>query len=190
MKALEDKILAEGKVCPGCILKVGSFLNQQIDCTFMMKMGEEVARLFKNENITKVLTVEASGIAFALAAGVSLNAPAVFAKKHTARNVQSDVYSAVVYSYTHQQEYEIVVSDAYITKDDTVLIVDDFLAVGNALNGLIEIVRQSGAKLAGCAVAVEKGFQSGGDKLREQGIRVESLACIESMDEEKLLFRR
>ncbi len=190
MKALENKILNEGKVYDGGILKVGGFLNQQIDSDFMMEMGEEIARLYKNDNITKVLTVEASGIAVALAAGASLHVPALFAKKHNTSNIQSDVYSSVVYSFTHQTEYNIVVSKDYISKDDKVLIVDDFLAKGNAIVGLIDIVKQAGAELAGCAVAIEKGFQRGGDGLREKGIRVEALALIDSMSENSIVFRQ
>ncbi len=189
LKSLEAKIVSEGQVFEGDILKVGSFLNQQIDTVFMMEMGREIANLYKNENVTKVLTVEASGIALALAAGYSLGVPAVFAKKNKTANVQSDVYSAVVYSFTHRREYNIVVSNEYIGPDDTVLIVDDFLAEGNALRGLISIVNQSGARLAGCSVAVEKGFQSGGDKLRSEGVRVDSLAIIEKMSPTEIIFR-
>lgn len=189
MKALEEKILKEGKVYEGGILKVGSFLNQQIDSDFMMEMGAEIARLFKNENITKVLTVEASGIAVALAAGANLHVPALFAKKHNTSNIQSDVYSAVVYSFTHQTNYNIVVSKDYLSSGDRVLIVDDFLARGNAIVGLVDIVAQAGAELVGCAVAIEKGFQRGGDELREKGIRVEALALIDSMNENEIVFR-
>lgn len=189
MKKMEEKILTEGKVYEGGILKVGSFLNQQIDSDFMMEVGEEIARLFKDENVTKVITVEASGIAIALAAGAALHVPAVFAKKHSTSNIRAEVYSTVVYSFTHERHYNIVVSKEYITKDDTVVIVDDFLARGNALEGLIDIVNQAGAKLAGCAVAIEKGFQGGGDELRRRGIRVEALALIDSMSTDEISFR-
>lgn len=190
MKALENKILKEGKVYDGGILKVGSFLNQQIDSDFMMEMGAEIARLFKNENITKVLTVEASGIAVAFAAGANLHVPVVFAKKHNTSNIQSDVYSSVVYSFTHNTEYNIVVSKDYLSSRDRVLIVDDFLARGKALMGLTDIINQAGAELVGCAVAIEKGFQRGGDELRAKGIRVEALALIDSMDENEIVFRK
>lgn len=190
MKALENKILKEGKVYDGGILKVGSFLNQQIDSDFMMEMGAEIARLFENENITKVLTVEASGIAVALAAGASLHVPALFAKKHNTSNIQSDVYSSVVYSFTHNTEYNIVVSKDYLSSCDRVLIVDDFLARGKALMGLTDIINQAGAELVGCAVAIEKGFQHGGDELRAKGIRVEALALIDSMNENEIVFRQ
>ena len=189
MKRLEEKILKEGKVYDGGILKVGSFLNQQIDSDFMMEIGEEISRLFKNENITKVITVEASGIAIALAAGAALHVPAVFAKKHSTSNIRSEVYSTVVYSFTHEKHYNIVVSKEYIGSDDRVLIVDDFLARGNALEGLIDIVSQSGAELIGCAVAIEKGFQGVGDELRSKGIRVEALALIDEMSPDAIKFR-
>ncbi len=189
MKKLEEKILKEGEVLDGGILKVGSFLNQQIDSDFMMEIGEEIARLFKDSNITKVITVEASGIAIALAAGAALHVPALFAKKHSTSNIHSEVYSTVVYSFTHEKHYNIVVSKNYLNKDDVVLIVDDFLARGNALEGLIDIVSQSGASLAGCAVAIEKGFQGGGDSLRSRGIRVESLALVDSMEGTSIKFR-
>ncbi|MGN0443776.1 MAG: xanthine phosphoribosyltransferase [Acutalibacteraceae bacterium] len=189
MKRLEEKILKEGKVYDGGILKVGSFLNQQIDSDFMMEIGEEIARLYKNENITKVITVEASGIAIALAAGAALHVPAVFAKKHSTSNIRSEVYSTVVYSFTHEKHYNIVVSKEYIGSEDRVLIVDDFLARGNALEGLIDIVSQAGAELIGCAVAIEKGFQGGGDELRSKGIRVEALALIDEMSPDAIKFR-
>lgn len=189
VKALEDKILKEGKVYDGGILKVGSFLNQQIDSDFMMEMGKEIARLYESEKITKVLTVEASGIAVALAAGAALHVPVLFAKKHNTSNIQSDVYSSVVYSFTHQTNYNIVVSKDYLSSDDKVLIVDDFLARGKAIDGLADIVKQANAELVGCAVAIEKGFQKGGDELREKGIRVEALALIDSMEENNIVFR-
>lgn len=189
IKALEEKILKEGKVFPGNVLKVGSFLNHQIDVDFLMLMGEEIKRLFEGETITKVLTVEASGIAIAVAAAANLHVPVVFAKKNKTNNIADDVYSAKVYSYTHQKEYNIVVEKRYIDKDDKVLIVDDFLAHGNAINGLIDIVKQAGASLTGVCAAIEKGFQRGGDELREKGIHVESLAIVEEMTDESLSFR-
>lgn len=190
IRALEQRILAEGRVLPGEVLKVGSFLNQQIDTKLIKEMGEEIAGLFASNNVTKILTIESSGIAIAYAAGVAMGIPVVFAKKHSTSNISGNVLSAKVFSYTHQQTYDVVVSADFITQDDTILIVDDFLAKGNALNGLIEIVRKAGAELAGCAVAIEKGFQGGGDSLREQGIRVESLAIIESMTDDSLEFRQ
>ena len=189
IRALEDRILAEGKVLPGEILKVRDFLNQQIDPELLMEMGEEIASLYKDAGVTKILTIESSGIAVAFAAGCKMNVPVVFAKKHASINLSDDVLTSKVYSYTHQKTYDIVVSSDYVSKDDTVLIVDDFLAKGNALKGLIEITDKAGAKLAGAAIAIEKGFQGGGDELRRQGIRVESLAIIESMSDDSLTFR-
>ncbi len=189
IRELEQRILEEGQILPGEVLKVGSFLNQQIDTKLIKAMGEEIARLFEGNNVTKVLTIESSGIAIAFAAGVAMGLPVVFAKKHSSLNVSGNILTSKVFSYTHQQTYDIVVSGDYITKDDTVLIVDDFLAKGNALAGLIDIVEQAGAKLAGCAIAIEKGFQGGGDELRAKGIRVESLAIIDKMTEDSLEFR-
>ena len=189
IRELEQRILEEGQILPGEVLKVGSFLNQQIDTKLIKAMGEEIARLFEGNNVTKVLTIESSGIAIAFAAGVAMGLPVVFAKKHSSLNVSGNILTSKVFSYTHQQTYDIVVSGDYITKDDTVLIVDDFLAKGNALAGLIDIVSQAGAKLAGCAIAIEKGFQGGGDALRAKGIRVESLAIIDKMTDDSLEFR-
>ncbi|MBR1797329.1 MAG: xanthine phosphoribosyltransferase [Clostridiales bacterium] len=189
VKALEDKILKEGEVFPGNILKVGSFLNQQIDTAFMNLMGEEGRRLFEDAGITKVLTVEASGIAFAFAVASKLGVPMVFAKKHGASNVSGDVYKASVYSFTHKKTFDIVVSRDFLSAGDVVLICDDFLANGNALNGLIHITEDAGAKVAGALIAVEKGFQGGGDLLRAEGVRLESLAIIDSMEDGNIVFR-
>ena len=189
IRALEQRILTEGRVLPGEVLKVGSFLNQQIDTKLLKEMGDEVARLFSQSNVTKVLTIESSGIALAYAAAVSLGVPMVFAKKHKSSNLAGSILTSKVFSYTHQQTYDIMVSGDYIKNDDVILIVDDFLAMGNALNGLIDIVGQAGASLAGCAIAIEKGFQGGGDALRAKGIRVESLAIIEKMTDDSLEFR-
>ncbi len=189
IRALEQRILTEGRVLPGEVLKVGSFLNQQIDTKLLKEMGDEVARLFSQSNVTKVLTIESSGIALAYAAAVSLGVPMVFAKKHKSSNLAGSILTSKVFSYTHQQTYDIMVSADYINSGDNILIVDDFLAMGNALNGLIDIVGQAGASLAGCAIAIEKGFQGGGDALRAKGIRVESLAIIEKMTDDSLEFR-
>lgn len=189
IRALEQRILTEGRVLPGEVLKVGSFLNQQIDTKLLKEMGDEVARLFSQSNVTKVLTIESSGIALAYAAAVSLGVPMVFAKKHKSSNLAGSILTSKVFSYTHQQTYDIMVSADYINSGDNILIVDDFLAMGNALNGLIDIVGQAGASLAGCAIAIEKGFQGGGDALRAKGIRVESLAIIDKMTDDSLEFR-
>lgn len=190
MKSLEAKILKEGQVLPGNVLKVGSFLNQQVDAVFLKEMAKEAFRLFEGEGITKVLTVEASGIAFATAVAMEFGVPMVFAKKHPSANVSGEQYSASVYSYTHKTTYNVAVTKDYLTADDTVLITDDFLAGGNALKGLIHIADQAGAKIAGCCAEIEKGFQGGGDELRAQGYRVESLAIIESMNEKGITFRK
>ena len=190
MELMEQKIREEGKVLPGGILKVGSFLNQQIDTDFLGKIGREIADLFSGCGVTKVLTIESSGIAIAAAAGMAMNVPLVFAKKHKTSNVDGSVYSTVVHSYTHGTDYTVVVSSDYLRPTDKVLLVDDFLANGKALQGLIQLVEQAGAELVGAACAIEKGFQGGGDALRAQGIRVESLAIIESMSESSITFRR
>lgn len=189
MKALKEKILKEGSVLPGNILKVGSFLNHQLDVDFIMEMGKEIAERFKGEKITKILTVETSGIAIAMGAAAAMHLPVVFAKKHKTGNLSGDLYTTVVHSYTHGVDYNIVVNTEFLTEEDRVLIVDDFLANGKALLGLIDIVGQAGATVAGCSCAIEKGFQKGGDNLRQEGIRVESLAIIESMDDTSLTFR-
>ena len=190
MKALEEKILKEGTVLPGHILKVGSFLNHQIDADFVMEMGEEIKRLFSDTEINKILTIETSGIAIAFGAAAKMHVPLVFAKKNKSSNVNGEVYSTVVHSYTHGTDYTVVVSKDFLTKNDKVLIVDDFLANGKALVGLIDLVGQAGAELVGCCTAIEKGFQKGGDSLREQGIRVESLAIIDEMTDSAITFRK
>lgn len=190
MERMEQKILAEGKVLPGGILKVGSFLNQQIDTAFLAEMGKEVARLFDGCGVTKILTIESSGIAIAAAVGMAMGVPMVFAKKHKTSNVDGSVYSTVVHSYTHNTDYTVVVSSDYLLPTDKVLLVDDFLANGKALIGLLELVQQAGAKTIGASCAIEKGFQGGGDSLRAKGIRVESLAVIESMSDTDITFRR
>lgn len=189
MKALEEKILKEGTVLPGNVLKVGSFLNQQMDSDFIMEIGNEIARLYAGEDITRVLTVESSGIALAVAAGIALHVPSVFAKKHKSANMPKEVYTASVYSYTHRETYEIAVAKEYIGREDRVLIVDDFLANGNAVHGLMRILEEAGAALVGCAFAIEKGFQGAGDALRAQGIRVDSLAIVDAMTDESVFFR-
>ena len=189
MKALEEKILTEGTVLPGTVLKVGGFLNQQIDSDFIMEIGKEIARLYESEHITRVLTVESSGIAIAVAAGIALHVPCIFAKKHRSANMPREVYTASVYSYTHRETYEIAVAKDYLSSADRVLIVDDFLANGNAVRGLMRILEDAGAQLVGCAIAIEKGFQGAGDELRAKGIRVESLAIVDAMTDESVRFR-
>ena len=189
MKALEEKILKEGTVLPGDVLKVGSFLNQRVDTVFLKKMAEETKRLFEGIEVTKVLTVEASGIAFATAVAMELGVPMVFAKKHPSANVSGEQYFSPVYSFTHKTTYDIAVSKEYIQPTDKILITDYFLANGNALKGLIDIVKQAGAKVAGCCAEIEKGFQGGGDALRAAGYKVESLAIVEKMENGSIVFR-
>lgn len=189
MELMENKIRREGRVLPGGILKVGSFLNQMIDTAFLREIGREIARLFDGCGVTKILTIESSGIAIAVAAGLEMDVPVVFAKKHKTSNVDGSVYSTVVHSYTHNADYTVVVSSDYLRPGDKVLLVDDFLANGKALAGLALLVEQAGGELVGAASAIEKGFQGGGDAMRAQGIRVESLAIIDYMDEETITFR-
>ena len=189
MKAMEDKILTEGRVLPGDILMLGSFLNQQIDTVFLREMGREIARLYDGCGVTKILTIESSGIAVATAAGMEMGVPLVFAKKHRSGNVDGTVYSTQVHSYTHGNDYMAVVGSEYLGAADKVLLVDDFLANGEALHGLMRLARQAGAEIAGAAIAVEKGYQRGGRELRGEGLRVESLAIIESMGDGKIAFR-
>ncbi len=190
MKALEEKILKEGSVLPGHILKVGSFLNHRLDVDFLMEMGKEIARIFSDSEITQILTIETSGIAIAMAAAAEMHLPVVFAKKNKTGNLSGELYKTVVHSYTHGTDYNVVVAKEHISASDKVLIIDDFLANGKALLGLIDIVGQAGAEVVGCSCAIEKGFQHGGDELRAKGIRVESLAIVESMDDTSLTFRK
>lgn len=182
MELLKQKIRDEGEVYEGNILKVDCFLNHQIDIPFLREVGKEFHRLFKDENINKILTIEASGIAIGSMVAQEFGCPLVFAKKNKTKNIAGDVYVTPVESFTHGTTYNVMVSKRFLGKGDVVLIVDDFLAIGNAMRGLIKMVNESGARLAGCGAVIEKGYQHGGDKIRESGIRVESLAVIESMD--------
>ena len=182
MKLLEEKILKDGVIKSGNVLKVDSFLNHQIDVPFVAELGKELQRQFADRPINKILTIEASGIGIACVAAMYFHVPVVFAKKSSGSNMDKDVYFTQIYSYTHSKMNDVVVSKRFLSKDDHVLIVDDFLANGCALEGLIDIVRQSGGTVEGVGVAVEKGFQGGGDKLRAAGVNLHSLAIIESMD--------
>ncbi|WP_293736679.1 xanthine phosphoribosyltransferase [uncultured Phascolarctobacterium sp.] len=182
MKLLEEKILKDGVIKSGNVLKVDSFLNHQIDVPFVAELGKELQRQFADRPINKILTIEASGIGIACVAAMYFQVPVVFAKKSSGSNMDKDVYFTQIYSYTHSKMNDVVVSKRFLSKDDHVLIIDDFLANGCALEGLIDIVRQSGGTVEGVGVAVEKGFQGGGDKLRAAGINLHSLAIIESMD--------
>ena len=188
--SLENKILSEGKVLPGDILKVDCFLNHRIDVPFILEMGEEIARLYKDVPVNKILTIETSGIPIAFAAAQYMNVPVVFVKKSKSGNISDDVYSSRVTSFTKKNVYDAVVSKEFLNSEDKVLVIDDFLAKGNALTGLIDIINQAGATLCGCAIAIEKGFQGGGDELRQKGVRVDSLAIIDSMTENSLSFRK
>ncbi len=191
MELLKQKILSEGEVFEGDILKVDCFLNHQIDCVFLRKIAKEFYRLFKNEGVNKILTIEASGIAIGTAVAEEFECPLVFAKKSKTKNVRGDVYTAPVASFTHGTTSDVIVSKRFLSEGDRVLIVDDFLAEGNALRGLSKVVRQSGAELAGCGIVIEKGYQHGGDRLRAEGVRIESLAIVESMNPEtgEVVFR-
>ena len=189
MKALEERILKDGKVLPGHVLKVGSFLNHQIDTPFMMEMGKEIARLFEEDKPDKVLTIEASGIALGMAAAAAMGLPLVFAKKKKSINVEDDLDSTGVHSYTHNTDYKVVVSKENLLRGERILIVDDFLANGCAIRGLMDLVAQAGGTVIGCTTAIEKGFQGGGDALRREGMKVESLAIVEEMSDHSLTFR-
>jgi xanthine phosphoribosyltransferase len=189
MKLLEDKIVAEGVAIGTDILKVDMFLNHQLDVNLLDEMGKEFYRLFKDCGATKVVTIESSGIAMAVFAAKYLQLPALFAKKSKHKNVGDDVYSANSYSFTHGKEYTMVVSKKYLNEGDKVLIIDDFMAGGNACNALIDIIDQAGAQVVGIGIGIEKGFQPGGDALREKGYNIRSLAIVESMNDGKITFR-
>lgn len=190
MKELKERILKDGKVFPGNVLKVDSFLNHQMDIELLRQIGEEFHNRYGDCGITKVLTIEASGIGIACFVAQSFGVPMLFAKKNKTKNIASDVYTAKVESYTHATTYDIIVSKEFLNENDKVLIIDDFLAKGQALLGLINIVKSAGAELAGTGIVIEKGFQEGGKSLRESGIRVESLAIVDSMDDDgNIIFR-
>jgi xanthine phosphoribosyltransferase len=181
MKLLEDRILKDGHIGADNVLKVDSFLNHQIDVNFVCELGKEFYRLFKDENITKILTIEASGIGIACLAAQYFGVPVVFAKKTKTINIYSDTYNATVHSYTHKKDYDIVVSKEFLSKEDNVLIIDDFLAKGSALTALLMLIEKAGAKTAGAGIVIEKAYQGGGNLVRDMGIRVESLAKIKSI---------
>lgn len=182
MKLLEERIQKDGVVKAEGVLKVDSFLNHQIDIKLLDEMGAEFKRLFADAPINKILTIEASGIGIACIAAQHFGVPVVFAKKAQSINLDGEMYCTRIQSFTHGKVFDVIVSKKFIGPDDHVLIIDDFLANGCALNGLIEIVEAAGATVEGIGIAVEKGFQGGGDKLRERGFRVESLARIADMD--------
>ena len=187
MKLLEDRIKKDGKIIGKDILKVDSFINHQIDVFFLSELGKEFARLFRKEGVNKILTIEASGIAIASITAFYFGCPVVFAKKSKSVNVGDDLYCTKVASFTHGGVNDVIVSKSYLGPNDRVLIIDDFLAEGNALIGLMDLCRQAGATVVGCGVLIEKAYQGGGDKVR-QTCRVESLAKIAQMDENGIVF--
>lgn len=191
MQLLKDRIRKDGKIKEGNVLKVDSFLNHQMDVKLFQEIGREFKRRFADEEITKILTIEASGIGIACVAAEVFDVPVVFAKKTQTKNIAGDVYTTKVESFTHGRVYDIIVSKEFLGKGDKVLLIDDFLANGKALEGLAELVTKSGAELVGAGVVIEKGFQVGGDIIRSKGIHLESLAIVESMDEKtgEVVFR-
>lgn len=188
MKLLKDRILRDGKCFPGGILKVDNFINHQMDPVLMQKMAEELVRRFATHNINKVMTIEASGIAPAIMVGAILNVPVLFAKKQQPSTMQNMLVTEV-YSFTKGKSYSVCVSRDYLSKNDRVLFVDDFLANGNAAKGIIDLIDQAGATLEGMGFLIEKSFQKGGEELRAGGLHVESLAIIESLDDCQIKFR-
>lgn len=182
MKLLEERIQRDGIVREGNVLKVDSFINHQMDIPLFREMAKEWKRLFAGKPVNKVLTIEASGIGIAAVVASEFNVPVVFAKKSMSINLDYDNYETKIQSFTHKKIYNVIVSKKFLTAEDHVLIIDDFLANGCAMEGLIDLAHQAGATVEGLGIAVEKGFQKGGDKLRQEGYRVESLAIIESMD--------
>ena len=189
MKLLEERILRDGVVKDGQVLKVDSFLNHQMDVELFSELGKAFYNKFSDSGVTKILTIEASGIGIACIAAQYFRVPVVFAKKNKTKNIAGDVYSSRVESFTHGRVYDIIVSKDFIKPDDRVLLIDDFLANGAALQGLIALVRAAGAELVGAGIVIEKGFQPGGRALRNQGIRIESLAIVEEMSADGIRFR-
>ena len=189
MQQLKDRIIKEGRVLPGNIIKVDGFLNHRVDTALMCDIADEFAKYFDVNNITMVLTAEASGIALATICAQRYGVPMVFAKKAKSDNIEGGLYQSDIFSYTYKKKVTLLVSQDWITKDDRVLIIDDFMAKGYAMRGLIDIVNKAGATLAGIGVAVEKGFQDGGDSLRREGYPIKSLAIIDSVDDGVIRFR-
>lgn len=191
MKLLEERIRKDGVVKPGNVLKVDSFLNHQMDVELFNEMGKEFKRLFADRPINKILTIEASGIGIACVVAQHFNVPVVFAKKAKSINLDGEMLSTKIESFTHKRVYDVIVSKKFLNADDHVLVIDDFLANGCAVEGLIDLIQGAGATIEGVGIAIEKGFQRGGDILREKGLRVESLAILESMNDEtgEIVFR-
>ena len=191
MKLLEERIRKDGVIKPGNVLKVDSFLNHQMDVELFDAMGAEFKRLFAENPINKILTIEASGIGIACVVAQQFHVPVVFAKKSQSINLDGESYITKVESFTHKRTYDVIVSKKYLNPEDHILIIDDFLANGCAVNGLIDLIRSAGATVEGVGIAIEKGFQEGGRLIREKGIHVESLAIVESMNDEtgEIVFR-
>lgn len=190
MQLLKDRIIKDGKIRGGNVLKVDSFLNHQMDIELFTEIGKEFRSRFENEEITKILTIEASGIGIACITALYFKVPVLFAKKTQTKNIAGDVYTGKVESFTHGRVYDIIVAKEFLKAEDRVLIIDDFLANGAALMGLSKLVKDAGATLVGAGIVIEKGFQEGGRLVRESGLRVESLAIIEAMSEEAgIVFR-
>ena len=190
MRLLQERIRRDGKVLPGNIVKVDGFLNHRVDTALLREIAHEFKRLFPTEGLTAVLTVEASGIPLATICAEEFGVPLVFAKKAKSDNIEGGLYQSEIFSYTYKKKVTLLVSRQWLGRDDRVLIVDDFLANGEALRGLVEIVGQAGAELVGIGVAVEKGFQPGGRRLRESGYNLKSLAIIDAADENGFVFRQ
>lgn len=189
MELLKKRIQEEGKILPGNIVKVDGFLNHRVDTVLMEQIAEEFKKRFDTSKVTLVLTAEASGIALATICARAMGVPMVFAKKAKSDNIEGGLYQSDIFSYTYKKKVTLLVSKDWISADDKVLIVDDFMANGEAMRGLCDIVKEAGAELVGIGIAVEKGFQHGGDRIREAGINIQSLAIIDSADENGFVFR-
>ncbi len=191
MQLLKDRIRKDGQVFPGNVLKVDSFLNHQMDIELFSEFGKEFKRRFEGEEINKILTIEASGIGIACIVAQSFGVPVVFAKKSQSKNIAGEVYSSKVESYTHGRIFDIIVSKKFLGPEDKILIIDDFMANGAAMDGLLEVIKESGAQVVGAGIIIEKGFQGGGERLRSQGLRVESLAIVDEMNDKtgEIVFR-
>ncbi len=189
MQLLKDRIVRDGVVKSGSVLKVDSFLNHQVDVELLCEVGKEFARRFAGENITKIITIESSGISIAVTAAQYFKVPVVFAKKAQSVNLDGDMYTTKVESFTHKRTYDVILAKKFLSAEDRVLLLDDFLANGCALVGLLDLVRESGATVVGAGIVIEKGFQQGGALVRERGVRLESLAIIEEMSVGSIKFK-
>lgn len=189
MKALKKRILEEGAIAHGNVIKVDSFLNHQIDIELLNEIGKEFKARFQNKKIDKILTIEVSGIAIAVIAAQYFNVPVVFAKKTESKNLDKETYESTVHSYTKNITYTIRVSKKYINEGENILIIDDFLANGKAVEGLLDIIKKAKANLIGVGIVIEKGFQKGGKNIREKGIRLESLAIVDRVEDGRIIFR-